>query len=130
MSQNPSELYYAKTHEWVRREEDGTVTVGITEHAQDALGDVVYVETPEVGDSIAAGDQAGVVESVKAASDIYAPVTGEVIAINEALDDAPETVNSDAFNDGWFFKLQPEDMGELDALMSAEEYEQFCDEED
>ena len=130
MSQNPSELYYAKTHEWVRREEDGTVTVGITEHAQDALGDVVYVETPEVGDSIAAGDQAGVVESVKAASDIYAPVTGEVIAANEALEDAPETVNSDAFNDGWFFKLQPDDMGELDALMSAEEYEQFCDEED
>lgn len=130
MSQNPSELYYAKTHEWVRREEDGTVTVGITEHAQDALGDVVYVETPEVGDSIAAGDQAGVVESVKAASDIYAPVTGEVIATNETLEDAPETVNSDAFNDGWFFKLQPKDMGELDALMSAEEYEQFCDEED
>jgi glycine cleavage system H protein len=130
MSQNPSELYYAKTHEWVRREEDGTVTVGITEHAQDALGDVVYVETPEVGDSIAAGDQAGVVESVKAASDIYAPLTGEVIAINEALEDAPETVNSDAFNDGWFFKLQPEDMSELGALMSAEEYEQFCDEED
>ena len=130
MSKNPSELYYAKTHEWVRREEDGTVTVGITEHAQDALGDVVYVETPEVGDSIAAGDQAGVVESVKAASDIYAPVTGEVIATNEALEDAPETVNSDAFNDGWFFKLQPEDIGELDALMSAEEYEQFCDEED
>ena len=130
MSQNPSELYYAKTHEWVRREEDGTVTVGITEHAQDALGDVVYVETPEVGDSIAAGDQAGVVESVKAASDIYAPVTGEVIATNDALEDAPETVNSDAFNDGWFFKLQPDDMGELDALMSAEEYEQFCDEED
>lgn len=130
MSQNPSELYYAKTHEWVRREEDGTVTVGITEHAQDALGDVVYVETPEVGDSIAAGDQAGVVESVKAASDIYAPVTGEVIATNEALEDAPETVNSDAFNDGWFFKLQPEDIGELDALMSAEAYEQFCDEED
>jgi len=130
MSQNPSELYYAKTHEWVRREEDGTVTVGITEHAQDALGDVVYVETPEVGDSIAAGDQAGVVESVKAASDIYAPVTGEVVAINETLEDAPETVNADAFNDGWFFKLQPEDMVELDALMSAEEYEQFCDEED
>lgn len=130
MSQNPSELYYAKTHEWVRREEDGTVTVGITEHAQDALGDVVYVETPEVGDSLAAGDQAGVVESVKAASDIYAPVTGEVVATNETLEDAPETVNSDAFNDGWFFKLQPEDMGELDALMSAEEYEQFCDEED
>ncbi|MCH1459859.1 MAG: glycine cleavage system protein GcvH [Luminiphilus sp.] len=130
MSQNPPELYYAKTHEWVRREEDGTVTVGITEHAQDALGDVVYVETPEVGDSIAAGDQAGVVESVKAASDIYAPLTGEVVATNEGLEDAPETVNSDAFNDGWFFKLQPQDISELDALMSAEEYEQLCDEED
>lgn len=130
MSQNPSELYYAKTHEWVRREEDGTVTVGITEHAQDALGDVVYVETPEVGDSIAAGDQTGVVESVKAASDIYAPVTGEVIATNDALEDAPETVNADAFNDGWFFKLRPQDTGELNSLMSAEEYEQFCDEED
>ena len=130
MSQNPPELYYAKTHEWVRREEDGTVTVGITEHAQDALGDVVYVETPEVGDSIAAGDQAGVVESVKAASDIYAPLTGEVVATSEGLEDAPETVNSDAFNDGWFFKLQPQDISELDALMSAEEYEQLCDEED
>ena len=130
MSQNPPELYYAKTHEWVRREEDGTVTVGITEHAQDALGDVVYVETPEVGDSIAAGDQAGVVESVKAASDIYAPLTGEVVATNEGLEDAPETVNSDAFNDCWFFKLQPQDISELDALMSAEEYEQLCDEED
>ena len=130
MSQNPPELYYAKTHEWVRREEDGTVTVGITEHAQDALGDVVYVETPEVGDSIAAGEQAGVVESVKAASDIYAPLTGEVVATNEGLEDAPETVNSDAFNDGWFFKLQPQDISELDALMSAEEYEQLCDEED
>jgi glycine cleavage system H protein len=130
MSQNPPELYYAKTHEWVRREEDGTVTVGITEHAQDALGDVVYVETPEVGDSIAAGDQAGVVESVKAASDIYAPLTGEVVATNEGLVDAPETVNSDAFNDGWFFKLQPQDISELDALMSAEEYGQLCDEED
>lgn len=130
MSKTPSELYYAKTHEWVRREEDGTVTVGITEHAQDALGDVVYVETPELGDAIAAGDQAGVVESVKAASDIYAPVTGEVVATNEILEDSPETVNSDAFNDGWFFKLQPEDLGELDALMSAEEYAQFCDEED
>ena len=127
MSQNPHELYYAKTHEWVRREEDGTVTVGITEHAQDALGDVVYVETPEVGDSIAAGDQAGVVESVKAASDIYAHLTGEVVATNEGIEDAPETVNSDAFNDGWFFKLQPQDISELDALMSAEEYEQLCD---
>jgi glycine cleavage system H protein len=129
MSQTPSELYYAKTHEWVRREEDGTVTVGITEHAQDALGDVVFVETPEVGDHIAAGDQAGVVESVKAASDIYAPIGGEVFAINEALEDTPEVVNTDAFNDGWFFKMQPDDMSELDILLSAEEYIVLCDEE-
>jgi glycine cleavage system H protein len=130
MSQAPSELYYAKTHEWVRREEDGTVTIGITEHAQDALGDVVFVEMPEVGDQIVAGDQAGVVESVKAASDIYAPISGEVLAANEALEDSPETVNSDAFNDGWFFKLRVDDLSELESLMSAEEYEAFCDNED
>ena len=130
MSQTPSELYYAKTHEWVRCEEDGTVTVGITEHAQDALGDVVCVETPDVGDSIAAGDQAGVVESVKAASDIYAPIGGDVTDTNEALEDTPEVVNSDAFTDGWFFKMQPHDLGELDELMSADEYLAFCDDED
>ena len=130
LSQTPSELYYAKTHEWVRCEEDGTVTVGITEHAQDALGDVVFVETPDVGDSIAAGDQAGVVESVKAASDIYAPIGGDVTATNEALEDTPEVVNSDAFTDGWFFKMQPHDLGELDELMSADEYLAFCDDED
>ena len=130
MSQTPSELYYAKTHEWVRCEEDGTVTVGITEHAQDALGDVVFVETPDVGDSIASGDQAGVVESVKAASDIYAPIGGDVTATNEALEDTPEVVNSDAFTDGWFFKMQPHDLGELNELMSADEYVAFCDDED
>ena len=130
MSQTPSELYYAKTHEWVRCEEDGTVTVGITEHAQDALGDVVFVETPDVGDSIAAGDQAGVVESVKAASDIYAPIGGDVTDTNEALEDTPEVVNSEAFTDGWFFKMQPHDLGELDELMSADEYVAFCDYED
>jgi len=129
MSQTPSELYYAKTHEWVRCEEDGTVTVGITEHAQDALGDVVFVETPDVGDSIAAGDQAGVVESVKAASDIYAPIGGDVTATNEALEDTPEVVNSDAFTDGWFFKMQPHDLVELDELMSADEYLAFCGDE-
>ena len=129
MSQTPSELYYAKTHEWVRCEEDGTVTVGITEHAQDALGDVVFVETPDVGDSIAAGDQAGVVESVKAASDIYAPVGGDVTDTNEALEDTPEVVNSDAFTDGWFFKMQPHDLGELDELMSADEEVDFYDAE-
>ena len=129
MSNTPSELKYASSHEWARLEEDGTVTVGITDHAQDALGDVVFVELPEVGASLAAGDEAGVVESVKAASDIYAPVGGEVIATNEQLEDAPETVNSDPYHDGWFFKLQPGDTSELEALLSAEDYRQQCDEE-
>lgn len=130
MSNNPAELKYARSHEWARLEEDGTVTVGITEHAQEALGDVVYVETPTIGDAIAGGDQAGVVESVKAASDIYAPISGEVIAVNEILEDAPETVNSDPYNDGWFFRLKPEDVSELEALMSADEYAAHCDDED
>ncbi len=130
MSQTPSELKYAATHEWARLEEDGTVTVGISDHAQDALGDVVFVELPELGSTLAAGDEAGVVESVKAASDIYAPVGGEVIAVNEQLEDEPETVNGDPYNDGWFFKLQPADSAELDELLSAEDYQARCDEED
>lgn len=129
MSQTPSELKYASSHEWARLEEDGTVTVGITDHAQDALGDVVFVELPEVGSALAAGDDAGVVESVKAASDIYAPVGGEVIAVNEQLEDEPETVNTDPYNDGWFFKLQPGDTAELEQLMSAEDYQQHCEED-
>ncbi len=130
MSQTPSELKYAASHEWARLEEDGTITVGISDHAQEALGDVVFVELPEVGTSLAAGDEAGVVESVKAASDIYAPVAGEVIAVNEQLEEEPETVNSDPYNDGWFFKLQPVDAGELDGLLGAEDYRARCDEED
>ena len=130
MSQTPSELKYASSHEWARLEEDGSVTVGISDHAQEALGDVVFVELPEVGIALAAGDEAGVVESVKAASDIYAPVGGEVIAVNEQLEDEPETVNADPYNDGWFFKLQPSDTSELDAMLSAEDYQQQCDEED
>ena len=130
MSQTPSELKYASSHEWARLEEDGSVTIGISDHAQEALGDVVFVELPEVGSTLAAGDEAGVVESVKAASDIYAPVAGEVIAVNEHLEDEPETVNGDPYNDGWFFKLQPSDTAELDALLSAEDYQQHCDEED
>jgi glycine cleavage system H protein len=129
MSNTPSELKYASSHEWARREEDGTVTVGITDHAQDALGDVVFVELPEVGATLAAGDEAGVVESVKAASDIYAPVGGEVIEVNGRLEDEPETVNSDPYHDGWFFKLQPEDLSELENLLSAEDYQQHCAEE-
>lgn len=130
MSQTPSELKYASSHEWARLEEDGTVTVGVSDHAQEALGDVVFVELPEVGSHLAAGEDAGVVESVKAASDIYAPVGGEVLAINERLEDEPETVNADPYNDGWFFKLQPSDTSELDALLSAEDYQSKCDEED
>ncbi len=129
MSQTPSELKYASSHEWARLEEDGTVTVGITDHAQEALGDVVFVELPDLGAVLAAGDDAGVVESVKAASDIYAPLGGEVIAVNEQLDEEPETVNSDPYNDGWFFKLKPADTSELDALLSAEDYRQQCADE-
>lgn len=129
MSQTPAELKYASTHEWARWEEDGSVTVGISDHAQEALGDVVFVELPDLGAQLAASDEAGVVESVKAASDIYAPVSGEVIAVNEVLEDAPETVNSDPYNDGWFYRLQPADAGEYEKLLSAEEYDAECAEE-
>ncbi|OED41658.1 glycine cleavage system protein H [Endozoicomonas sp. (ex Bugula neritina AB1)] len=123
MSSIPSELKFLSSHEWVRMEEDGVVTIGVSNHAQEALGDVVFVELPEVGAVLTAGDEAGVVESVKAASDIYAPLTGEVIAINELLEDAPETVNSDPYAEGWFFKLKIEDSGELDSLLDADAYE-------
>ncbi len=129
MSQTPSELRYASTHEWARREEDGTVTVGITDHAQEALGDVVFVELPELGTVFAASDDAGVVESVKAASDVYAPISGEVIAVNSMLEDEPETVNSDPYNDGWFYKLQPADTNEFDAMLAADDYQQQCEDE-
>jgi glycine cleavage system H protein len=122
MSTIPAELRYAASHEWARLEADGSVTVGITDHAQDALGDVVFVELPSVGATLAAGQQAGVVESVKAASDIYAPVGGEVIAINEALADSPENINGDAYA-AWFFKLKPSDAGELDKLLDAAGYQ-------
>lgn len=129
MSNTPSELKYASSHEWARLEDDGTVTVGITHHAQEALGDVVFVENPEVGVNLAAGDEAGVVESVKAASDIYAPVAGEVISVNEVLEEEPETVNSDPYHDGWFYKLKPSDVAELENLLSAEDYSASCEEE-
>ncbi|SEA10334.1 glycine cleavage system protein GcvH [Microbulbifer marinus] len=122
MSEIRNELKYLSSHEWARLEEDGTVTVGISDHAQDALGDVVYVETPEVGTTLAAGDEAGVVESVKAASDIYSPVSGEVVAVNEALEDAPETVNSSPYDDGWFFRVKPSDVSELDNMLDADAY--------
>jgi glycine cleavage system H protein len=130
MSEIPSELKYARSHEWARLEEDGTVTVGITDHAQDALGDVVYVEHPEEGQQVNAQEEAGVVESVKAASDIYAPVSGAVVAVNEALVDAPETVNEDPYGDGWFFRIEPDDTAELEELMDAEAYAEFCENEE
>ncbi len=121
MSQIPADLRYAASHEWARLEADGSVTVGISDHAQEALGDVVFIELPEVGKTLSAGDQAGVVESVKAASDIYAPVGGEVIAVNEALADAPEQVNGEPYG-AWFFKLKPQDAAELDKLLDADGY--------
>ena len=121
MSHTPEELKYAASHEWARLDGD-IVTVGITDHAQDALGDLVYVELPNVGDAVQAGDEAGVVESVKAASDIYAPVSGEIVEINEALADAPETVNSAPYTDGWLYRIRISDASELDKLLSADEY--------
>lgn len=123
MSQIPADLRYAASHEWARLEADGSVTVGISDHAQEALGDVVFIELPEIGKTLGAGEQAGVVESVKAASDIYAPVGGEVIAINEALADAPEQVNGEPYG-VWFFKLKPQDPAELEKLLDAEGYRQ------
>lgn len=130
MSEIPGELRYAESHEWARVEDDGTVTVGISDHAQEALGDVVYVELPEVDAAVEAKGEAGVVESVKAASDIYAPVAGTIIAVNTALEDAPETVNESPYDNGWFFKLQPENLGDLEALLDANAYQELCDAED
>ncbi|MFT7405405.1 glycine cleavage system protein GcvH [Zhongshania sp.] len=128
MSNTPSELKYASSHEWARLESDGTVTVGISHHAQNALGDVVFIELPEVGAEYSQGDETAVVESVKAASDIYAPVSGEIIEVNDALDESPETVNEYPYSDGWFFRMQPSDPTELDNLLDAEAYDEQCDE--
>ena len=129
MSSIPSELKYTESHEWVKDNGDGTVTVGITDHAQDALGDLVFVEVPESGKQVAIRDACAVVESVKAASDIYSPVSGEVIEANEALDGAPETINEDAYGDGWIFKLKLSDASQLDDLMDAGGYEQLLADE-
>lgn len=122
MSQDPNKLYYAATHEWARLETDGSVTVGITEHAQQALGDVMYVELPLVGAVVLAAGFTGIVESVKAASDIYAPIGGTVLAVNEALADTPEQINDDPYGAGWFFRLQPEESSQLNALLNAGGY--------
>ena len=130
MSEVPVELGYAATHEWAKQDEEGLIVIGISDHAQDALGDIVYVELPEVGQQIVAGEEAGVVESVKAASDIYAPVSGAVAEINDSLEDSPETVNQDPYGDGWFFKLKVTDERELDDLLDAEAYQELCESED
>ena len=121
----PVELKYAKTHEYARTNDDGSVTVGISDSAQDQLGDMVFIELPEVGQTVAAGEACAVVEAVKAASDVYAPVGGEIVEVNEALVDSPETVNQDAYGEGWLFRLQPEDVSEMAALMDGDAYEVF-----
>ncbi len=122
MSDIPQELKYTKSHEWVRVEEDGTLTVGITEHAQGLLGDMVFVELPEVGESYEAEQDCAVVESVKAASDIYCPVEGEVVEVNEELEDAPEQINVNAYHEGWIFRLNPSNPDDVDNLMNADDY--------
>ncbi len=123
MSNIPSDLKYVASHEWLRLEADGTITVGITDHAQDALGDVVFVELPEVGTTVEADQEIAVVESVKAASDVYAPISGEIVEINEELVDNPELANEDPYGKAWFFKVKPANPADYDGLMSAEEYE-------
>jgi glycine cleavage system H protein len=123
MSEIPSELKYTKSHEWVRTEDDGSLTIGITDHAQELLGDLVFVELPDVGDEMSAEDAACVVESVKAASDVYMPVNGEITAVNDALADAPETINDSPYDDGWLFKVSPSSSDQLDDLMDADSYE-------
>ncbi len=124
MSEIPESLKFAKSHEWVRVLPDQIVEVGVSDYAQESLGDVVYVELPDVGDSVSAGEECCAVESVKAASDIYAPVSGDVIAVNESLDDEPELLNQSPYGDGWIFRIKAKDLSELDALLDAEQYTQ------
>jgi len=126
MNELPGDLKYTKEHEWLRQEEDGTVTIGITDHAQSALGDLVYVELPEVGQEVESGGEMAVVESVKAASDVYAPISGEIVAVNEGLADDPEKINADAFGDGWIVRLKPS--GDDSDTMDPDAYQAFLDE--
>ena len=129
MSNIPDDLKYASTHEWIRVNENGVATVGISDHAQDALGDIVFVDLPEPGAIVNAKDEVAVVESVKAASDLYSPVSGEIIEVNGVLVEAPETVNSGPYENGWFLKMTISDAAELDELMDADAYSDHCDEE-
>ncbi|WP_283130024.1 glycine cleavage system protein GcvH [Enterovibrio norvegicus] len=130
MSNIPSELKFTASHEWVRPEGDGVYSVGISDHAQALLGDMVFVDLPDVGDTVDAGDDCAVAESVKAASDIYTPLTGEIVAVNEDLDGSPELVNSDPYGDGWLFQIRISDSSELDELMDAEAYTDAIEEDD
>jgi glycine cleavage system H protein len=129
MSNAPNELKYTKTHEWIRTEADGSVTVGITDHAQELLGDMVFIELPETGTNFTPGNECAVVESVKAASDIYCPINGEITEINEQLADTPEIINQAPYGDGWLFRLKPEDTGEINDLMDADTYIKFSTDE-
>lgn len=129
MSEVPESLRYAESHEWARQEDDGTVTVGITDHAQALLGDLVFVELPEVGRIVAAKEELAVVESVKAASDVYSPMAGEVIEVNGALADAPELINQDAYGEGWLVRLRPEDAGVWEGLLDAAAYAELAEKE-
>ena len=129
MAEFPENLRFAKTHEWARLEDDGTVTVGISDYAQEALGDVVFVELPDVDTTLDAGGEAGVVESVKAASDIYSPVSGTVIEINSELEDKPEVVNEAPYDAGWFYRLAPSDTDEQNSVLKPADYRQLCEEE-
>jgi glycine cleavage system H protein len=122
MSEIPGDLKFLKSHEWARVEDDGLVTVGVSEHAQSLLGDLVYVELPAVGDSVTAGAAVAVVESVKAASDVYSPVSGTIVSVNEALNDKPETINEDAFGEGWIYTLKMDDPDQLNELLSPDDY--------
>ena len=127
MSNTPEDLYYAASHEWLKLGDDGVATVGISDFAQSELGDVVYVELPEKGSIISAKDEVSVVESVKTASDIYSPVSGEIVAVNDGLDDSPESVNSGPYDNGWLYKIKLSNEAELDELLSAEDYINSCE---
>ena len=127
MSDIPGDLKFLSSHEWARVESDGTITIGISDHAQDLLGDIVFVELPEVGQSVDAENDTAIVESVKAASEINSPLSGEVIAINEELEDNPEIINSSPYDDGWFYQLSPSNIEELDSLLDQEEYINSCE---
>lgn len=130
MSEIPGDLKFLKSHEWARVEDNGQVTVGISEHAQGLLGDLVYVELPEVGDTVTTGGAVAVVESVKAASDVYSPVSGKVVAVNAALADKPETINEDAYGEGWIMVVQPDDMEQMNELLSPDEYAELIEADD